>query len=244
MSGAVGVGFASASCPHLFGAEPVCPRWAYAAGRGPASGRRLTHGKRHRLHARLRWGRLLHARSRRRGPRRRSRTDGRRGRPRSPGRMPGRPVRTGAGTGVALARAHRGRWRRRRSGARRRAAGVLWSAGAVGAQWRELGITGCRCGRRWWQRIGEVGGLAACWLDTLARCRGRTGRRPRPDGPRPARDPAVLDAVGLLVDAVVVVVGTQVPQLAAASAVVSGARDCSAIVERPAGRGTPSHSCP
>ncbi len=30
------------------------------------------------------------------------------------------------------------------------------------------------------------------------------------------RDPAVLDAVGLLVDAVVVVVGTQVPQLAAA----------------------------
>ena len=38
------------------------------------------------------------------------------------------------------------------------------------------------------------------------------------------RDPAVLDAVALLVDAVVVVVGTQVPQLAAASAVVSGVR--------------------
>lgn len=38
------------------------------------------------------------------------------------------------------------------------------------------------------------------------------------------RDPAVLDAVALLVDAVVVVVGTQVPQLAAAAAVVSGGR--------------------
>lgn len=38
------------------------------------------------------------------------------------------------------------------------------------------------------------------------------------------RDPAVLDAVALHVDAVVVVVGTQVPQLAAASAVVSGGR--------------------
>lgn len=38
------------------------------------------------------------------------------------------------------------------------------------------------------------------------------------------RDPAVLDAVAVLVDAVVMVVGTQVPQLAAASAVVSGAR--------------------
>jgi MinD-like ATPase involved in chromosome partitioning or flagellar assembly len=38
------------------------------------------------------------------------------------------------------------------------------------------------------------------------------------------RDPAVLDAVALLVDALVVVVGTQVPQLAAASAVVSGTR--------------------
>src|SRR6478735_6840 len=39
-----------------------------------------------------------------------------------------------------------------------------------------------------------------------------------------SRDPAALDAVALLVDAVVVVVGTQVPQLAAASAVMSGAR--------------------
>jgi MinD-like ATPase involved in chromosome partitioning or flagellar assembly len=38
------------------------------------------------------------------------------------------------------------------------------------------------------------------------------------------RDPAVLDAVALLIDALVVVVGTQVPQLAAASAVVSGTR--------------------
>ncbi|WP_147067756.1 hypothetical protein [Terrabacter aerolatus] len=38
------------------------------------------------------------------------------------------------------------------------------------------------------------------------------------------RDPAVLDAVALLVDAVVVVAGTQVPQLAVASAVVSGGR--------------------
>ncbi|GAA3707547.1 hypothetical protein GCM10022399_25350 [Terrabacter ginsenosidimutans] len=38
------------------------------------------------------------------------------------------------------------------------------------------------------------------------------------------RDPAVLDAVASLIDALVVVVGTQVPQLAAASAVVSGTR--------------------
>lgn len=38
------------------------------------------------------------------------------------------------------------------------------------------------------------------------------------------RDPSVLSAVGLLVDAVVVVMGSQVPQLASGSAVVSGIR--------------------
>src|SRR6478609_273110 len=39
-----------------------------------------------------------------------------------------------------------------------------------------------------------------------------------------SRDPSVLARVGLLVDAVVVVSGTQVPQLAATAAVVSGVR--------------------
>ena len=79
-------------------------------------------------------------------------------------------------------------------------------------------------GRRGGDGTRGVGDVAARWLDTvpdvvagLADAHALTVL----DLPR---DPAVLDAVGLLVDAVVVVVGTQVPQLAAASAVVSGAR--------------------
>ena len=107
--------------------------------------------------------------------------------------------------------------------------GVPVLSGRSGASWASPGVGvagggGDGAGEAGGVPGGVAGGVAGGWLATvpdvvagLADAHALTVL----DLPR---DPAVLDAVGLLVDAVVVVVGTQVPQLAAAAAVVSGAR--------------------
>ena len=99
--------------------------------------------------------------------------------------------------------------------------GVPVLSGRSGASWASPGV--CAAGRGG-DATGEVGGMAAGWLDTLPDVVAGLADAHALTVLDLPRDPAVLDAVGLLVDAVVVVVGTQVPQLAAASAVVSGVR--------------------
>ena len=97
--------------------------------------------------------------------------------------------------------------------------GVPVLSGRSGASWASPGVGAAGGGG---DRDGEVGGMAAGWLDTLPDVVAGLADAHALTVLDLPRDPAVLDAVGLLVDAVVVVVGTQVPQLAAASAVVSG----------------------
>lgn len=98
--------------------------------------------------------------------------------------------------------------------------GVPVLSGRSGASWASQGGGAAGGG---YDGAGDVGG-AARWLATLPDVVAGLADAHALTVLDLPRDPAVLDAVGLLVDAVVVVVGTQVPQLAAASAVVSGAR--------------------
>ncbi|MEW1954435.1 hypothetical protein [Terrabacter sp. NPDC080008] len=94
--------------------------------------------------------------------------------------------------------------------------GVPVLSGATGAGWASAGKAAgeaageAGAGRAWLDTVPDVvAGLADAHAVTVL------------DLPR---DPSVLAAVSLLVDAVVVVMGSQVPQLASASAVVSGIR--------------------
>ena len=98
--------------------------------------------------------------------------------------------------------------------------GVPVLSGRSGASWASPGVGAAGGG----DGPGEAGCMAAGWLDTLPDVVAGLADAHALTVLDLPRDPAVLDAVGLLVDAVVVVVGTQVPQLAAASAVVSGVR--------------------